>query len=234
METASGPKQRSPWFYVLLGCGGLLALMCLAGTIFALVVGKGMKSVAEGVSDPAKRQENALAQLGGIPPGYTVVGALSMFGLGKTTVLTDAPLDPDGGATLEGRVFMYRTQLMQKEQLAAMKDFFAGKPGDAFSLRQFNLSADPAALVKRTELTVDGRKLQVLVLHGVMNPMQSDAVGLTTGILFDCPDGAFRLGTWVQRDPPGTPRDAAPELTGTVGDEAELARFIKPINPCGR
>jgi hypothetical protein len=234
MET-SGPKQRSPWFYVLLGCGGLAALMCLAGTIFALVVGKQVKNVAEGVSDPAQKQKNALAQLGAIPPGYTVVASLVLpFGVGKTSVLTDSPLDPDGGVTLEGRIFMYRTQMMQKEQLGAIKDFFAGKPGDAFALRQVGLPTDPSAITKRTELTVDGRKLQVAVMHGPINPMQSDAVGLSTGILFECPDDVFRLGTWSQKDPPGDARAGEPSLAGTVGDEAEIARFIKPINPCGK
>ena len=32
METAS-PKQRSPWLYVLLGCGGLAGLICLGSMI---------------------------------------------------------------------------------------------------------------------------------------------------------------------------------------------------------
>ena len=42
METPSAsPKQRSPWVYVLLGCGGLAGLICL-GTM--AVVGFGVKA----------------------------------------------------------------------------------------------------------------------------------------------------------------------------------------------
>jgi hypothetical protein len=33
------PKESSPWLYVLLGCGAIVALMCLGSAVFALFLG---------------------------------------------------------------------------------------------------------------------------------------------------------------------------------------------------
>ena len=64
--------------------------------------------------------------------------------------------------------------------------------------------------------------------------MQGQAPGLTNAVLFDCPDEALRIGMWSQEDPAP---DVVPEklaLSDTVADEAQLARLLKPVNPCGR
>lgn len=236
METGSGSRQRSPWFYVLLGCGGLAGLMCLAGTIFVFFVGKQVKNVEAGVNDPAQKQKNAIAQLGAIPEGYNVVASLVLpFGVAKTSVLTDQPLTEDGGVPVDGngRIFMYRTQMMQKEQLAVVKDFFAGKPVDSFVLQQAGLTFEEKSIAKRSELTVEGRKLLLVVMHGAVTPMQPSVSGLNTVIFFECADDVFRLATWTQKDPVGDGK-GEPSLAGTVADEAEIAKFIKPINPCGK
>ncbi|MBL8910065.1 MAG: hypothetical protein JNM17_05090, partial [Archangium sp.] len=51
-ETAAAPKQRSPVFYILLGCGGLAGLICLGGAIVLFGIGKTVKDLGEGVTDP--------------------------------------------------------------------------------------------------------------------------------------------------------------------------------------
>jgi hypothetical protein len=42
------------------------------------------------------------------------------------------------------------------------------------------------------------------------------------------------VGVWTQADPDPTKAADELELAGTVADEAELAKFIKPVNPCGK
>ena len=204
-------------------------MLCLGGAIFVFFVGKQVKNIAEGVTDPQERQKNAVEQLGALPDGYSVVRSMSVFGALKTTVLTDQPLLGDGGFPSGGRVFNY-LRIMANEQNAQTRAFFDGSDPDGAAIQQ-GIKFDPKAVIKRGQLNVEGRKLFYVVTRG---RMEGQDLGLTNAVMFACPDDALRIGLWTQADP--SP-DVAPEkleLSGTVADEAQLARFLKPINPCGR
>jgi hypothetical protein len=234
MDNAPGQSQRSPWFYVLLGCGGLAGLICLGSAVFVLFVGKQAKNMVDGVNDPAARTRNAVEQLGAVPEGYNVVASMSMFGAIKLSVMSDQPLLPDGGATPGGRVFSYY-RLMSSDQNQASKDFLKGKSQDDAALKQGGVKIDAKNIIKRGELTVDGRKLYYTVARGRLEaPGAGEGDGLNNTVLFDCPDDALRVGVWTQSDPDPTKRADELELAGTVADEAELAKLIKPVNPCGK
>lgn len=234
MDNAPAQRQRSPWFYVLLGCGGLAGLLCLGGAIAVLFVGKQVKNMSEGVTDPDARAKNALEQLGALPDGYTVAASLSLFGAFKLTVLSDQPLLADGGVPADGRVFAYY-RIMANEQNQASKDFFAGKSQDDSALKQGGVKIDARSIIKRGELSVDGRKLYYVVARGRLDVAGGGGGDrLNNTVLFDCPDAALRVGVWSQLDPDPAKAADALDLAGTVGDEAQLARFIKPVNPCGK
>lgn len=232
METPA-PKQRSPWFYVLLGCGGLAALMCLGFTIFFLFIGKQVSNMAEGVTDPKEREKNARKQLGGLPEGYTVVASLSVFGMMDMTFLTDAPPLADGGVDMGPHTFNY-FRVFANENNKKTKDFFTGKETSAESLRQGGINLDVKDIAKRGQVTIDGRKVYYVVGRGTLNTGQSGAEGLLNSVMFDCPGDALYLGVWGQADPEPGKKIEELELGGTVADEAELAKFLKPINPCGK
>jgi hypothetical protein len=234
MDNAPAARQRSPWFYVLLGCGGLAGLMCLGGAIAVLFVGKQVKNMSDGVTDPDARAKNALEQLGALPEGYTVAASMSLFGALKLSVLTDQPLLPDGGVPADGRVFAFY-RIMANEQNRASKDFFTGKSQDDSALKQGGVKIDQGSIVKRGELSVDGRRLYYVVARGRLDVAGSGpADRLNNTVLFDCPDEALRVGVWSQLDPDPAKAGDALDLAGTVADEAQLARFIKPVNPCGK
>jgi hypothetical protein len=233
----AAPKQRSPWLYVLLGCGGLAALICL-GTM--VVVGLGVKAgkdMVDGVNDPEARQENALKQLGALPEGYTVVASLNMF-FAQTTILTDGQVLPDGGFVLgDGHTFKY-LRIMANENNKRAREFLQGKESaDSTALGQNGVNIDPKDIVKRGQLTIDGRKFSYVAARGPLETRANDGspeLGLNTAILFDCPGEQLQVGIWSQADP--APEKSAEELdlAGTVADEAQLAKFLKPMNPCGR
>jgi hypothetical protein len=236
MENPSaGPKQRSPWVYALLGCGGLAALMCLGSVIFVFVIGKGVKDTVAGVVDPTQRQENAVKQLGAIPEGYNVVASVSVFGLMQTTVLTDGAQLSDGGFELNPDAHFFGFfRVIGNDNSRAARDFLKGESDDAAAIERAGLSfkIENEDIIKRGQLTVDGRKLYWLASRSALNMGQESVEGLTTTVLFDCPSDALHVGIWRQTDPsPETPA-AELELAGTVADEAELARFLKPMNPC--
>lgn len=236
METpVAAPKQRSPWVYVLLGCGGLAGLICL-GTMMVIGFGvKAGKDMVDGVKDPAARQENALKQLGAIPEGYTVVASLSVFFM-QTTMLTDREMLPDGGFVLgDGHTFAY-FRVMANENNKKARDFLQGKETDPEALAKSGIKIDAKDIVKRGQLTIDGRKYSYVASRGTLDPGGPGAPepGLSNAILFECPGEQLQVGVWSQLDP--APQKSAEELdlAGTVADEAQLVKFLKPMNPCGK
>lgn len=232
MDPSETPKkQRSPWLYVLLGCGGLALLLCLGfggAVLFGVTKVRGM---AEGISDPTVKVENARKQLGGLPDGYSVVASLSIFGLMETTMLTDKPTE-DGGVAEGARLFQY-FHIIANENNKKTKAFFTGE-GDASSLRKSNINLKAEDILKRGQVTVDGRKLYYVATRGTMDTGSTRAEGLNNAVLFDCPGDALSMGVWSQPDPNPSAKPEELDLAGTVADEAELARFLKPIDPCGK
>lgn len=229
--TETPKKQRSPWLYVLLGCGGLAALMCLGFTVFFLFIAKKGSDMVAGVTDPTVKEENAKKQLGGIPEGYSVVASLSMFGLMDTTVLTNKATS-DGGIAEGARLFQF-THLIANENNKKTKAFFTGE-GDASALRQSNVNLKAEDILKRGQVTVDGRKLYYVATRGVMDTGTARNEGLNNAVLFDCPGDELSVGIWSQPDPNPEAKPDELDLAGTVADEAELAKFLKPVDPCGR
>lgn len=219
---------------MLLGCGGLGGLICLGGVVVLMFFGKCASDAKAGVEDPEARTKNAISQLGALPDGYTVVASMSFFVL-QTTVLTDTAIQADGGYLLgDGHTFAY-VRVMANENNKKARAFLSGKDGDPAALAQSGINIDEKDIVKRGQLTIDGRKFSYVASRAVVDGGGGKGVpGINNAILFDCPGDTLHMGVWSQRDPtPDAPNEAL-ELAGTVADEAELARFLKPMNPCGR
>jgi len=231
--------QRSPWLYVLLGCGGFALLSCLGvGAFFAFVYKKGADMVA-GVTDPKQREDNARKMLGSIPEGYYPAASLSFFGMVDMALLVDSPPLSDGGFDLtrdEGREFIYY-RVMASEQNKASKAFFTSDTTDTSALARQNIRIDASAIAKRGSFTLETRKFYYVASRGSVafgNGQQAQRQGLNTAVLFDCPGEQLHVGVWTQRDPDPSKSVQELDLTGTVADEAELKKFLSPIDPCGR
>lgn len=231
----AAPKQRPAWLYVLLGCGGLAGLICLGTMIVFGVIAKAGKDMVDGVNDPEARQQNAVKQLGALPDGYVVVASMSMFGALQSTVLTDGELLADGGFNPgAGHTFKY-FRVMANENNKASRDFLQGKQADPNALGNSGINIDTKAIVKRGQLTIDGRKYSYVAARSKMaGPQGGVEASLDSAILFECPGDQLQVGVWSQLDP--APEKSAEELdlAGTVADEAQLVKFLKPMNPCGR
>lgn len=231
METPVGRKQRSPWFYALLGCGGLAGLICLGTMGVMFTCGKALSDVKAGVENPEERQKNALKQLGALPEGYAVVASVNVFFM-QTTILTDGELLPDGGFDVgDGHVFRYFS-VMPNEKNKHARDFLSGKETDAEALARSGIRLDAKDVVKRGQLSIDGRKYAYIASRGVVDGTEPPTVSLNNAILFDCPGETLHVGIWSQQDPSPEKAAAEVDLTGTVADEEKLAHFLKPMNPC--
>jgi hypothetical protein len=235
MDNAPVPRQRSPWFYVLMGCGGLAGLLCLVVGACTIYGAKQVSDISQGVSDPRERLKNAVEQLGAIPEGYTVVASVSFMGMMKQTLLTDQPPLPDGGVPAGGRQFTY-LRVMANDRNQRDRAFLDGTDPEGTHLGEgAQLRLDPRTVFKRGQLVLDGRKLFYLVARLQDAGVSGVSVQpFASVVYFECPDQALRVGYWTQQDPAPDVKPEALHLEGTVADEAELARFLKPINPCGR
>lgn len=243
METAQ--KQRPAWLYVLIGCGSAAGLVCLVGALAAGYCAKSVNDLGKGVTDPAVRQENALKQLGALPDGYNVAMSASMFI--SVTMLTNAGALEDGGFSMDAttRNFMFQ-RVPSNDNNKPVRDFLSGKDTDSTAARNVNLQIDREQIVKRGSLTIDGRKFHYVASRAVgefrgmpqdpSQPPQQVQLErlLNNAVLFDCPGDVLYVGVWSQADPAPDKTKEELELAGTVADEAELARFLKPMNPCGR
>lgn len=248
METAQ--KQRPAWLYVLIGCGSAAGLVCLVGALAAGYCAKSVNDLGKGVTDPAVRQENALKQLGALPDGYNVAMSASMFI--SVTMLTNAGALEDGGFSMDAttRNFMFQ-RVPSNDNNKPVRDFLSGKDTDSTAARNVNLQIDREQIVKRGSLTIDGRKFHYVASRAMgdvrMTQDNQQIEGrnvkhtglgveqlLNNAVLFDCPGDVLYVGVWSQADPAPDKTKEELELAGTVADEAELARFLKPMNPCGR
>ncbi|MFO0597231.1 MAG: hypothetical protein U0228_18100 [Myxococcaceae bacterium] len=234
-QPAPAPKQRSPLFYVLIGCGGLAGLICLGGAVVLLGLGKVAKDVTAGMSDPEEMRKNATRQLGAVPEGYNVVASVNMFVL-EMTLLTDAPARPDGGFDLDDKhhTFTY-FEVMANQNNKTSRDFLMGKETDPQALARSGINIDAHDVIKRGQLNIDGRKVYWTATRGKLEMgAQAGTEGINTAVLFDCATDDMRVGVWSQKDPAPDKASDQLELAGTVADEAELVRFLKPMNPCAR
>lgn len=231
-------RQRSPWFYALLGCLALAGLICLGFTALGFGVFKFGRSITQGAADPTVRRENAIKQLGAVPEGYQVALSVSVMGFTEMTYLTTrAPLE-DGGFGEAGpgdRIFGY-LKLPTNESSAQAKASFADPKVavDDFSeqLARAGVNVRLTEELKRGALELEGRTLRWVAGRGVSAGPAGGGTALVTLVLFDCASDAMQVGMWQQGDAHPELPGSELELAGTIADEAELSRFLRQIDPC--
>lgn len=230
METAA-PKQRSPWLYVALGCGGAALLSCLG---LAAVFGFGafkLKDTFAGMNDPAKANEKAIKLLGTVPAGYSAQGSMNMFGLMEMVQLAEGELIEDGGMAEIERLFVFIVTTANDSN-AKQKAYFKGESNsDDAPMRAHEV-------LKRGNFTIEGLKIDYLVSRGELNMGNVKTTNtdqgpkLNTALLFECPGDKLYVGVWSMPDPAPEEPSKSLKLEGTVADEAELVPFLKQLTPC--
>ena len=232
-------KQRSPLFYVLIGCGGLMLLIFLGFVVMGLVLVKGAKDIAGGFTDPNQKAANVQKMLGTPPVGYHPLVTMSVPLFMDMAILGDQPMLPDAGFPEFDRQFIY-FRVIATEQSTKAKDFFNGNDDDTAALRGSGVNVDAKDILRRGSLkTASGGVVKYVATRGTMETQGNgrgggDArPGINTLMYFECVgDTAMRLGVWMMKDPSPDAPAADLQLSGTVADEGEIATFIKPLNPC--
>ncbi len=236
MEEAA-PKQRSPWFYVLLGCGGLAVAMCLgAGSCLGYGAYKAKDSIA-GMGDRTKAAQAAVSMLGTIPEGYVAAQSMNMFGLMEMAMLVKGDELPDGGFDNIEREFVILS-LIANDSSKDTKAYFMIAPGQPEPTDTSGMMR-AKEVIKRGNLTVASQKVYYVVSRGDLNVgpqnqrVKHEGNRLNTALLFDCPGDRLHLGVWSMEDPDPSKDAKSLDMSGTVGDEAQIAPFLKQMTPCG-
>ncbi len=240
-------KQRSPWVYGLMGCGGLAATICLGFTVMFAVCAKKAQNLGKGMTDPEAAKEQAVALLGALPEGYFAVSSFDIFVM-KIAILADEPPPKQPGTPFSPKRSFRFIHVVSNDNNAKVKSFFTDNGKDTAALENSGLSIRPEDIVKRGLLTTQGGKVHYVVANGVIRqpavpngaPAQGESpvddatlqTGLHAAFLFDCPGKGLDLGIWTMAMPDSVSSDASVGFAGTVADEAAMVRFLKPMKPC--
>jgi len=232
-------KQRSPLFYVAIGCGSLLALIVVGFLVAGLLLFRAGKGLVDGMTDPTQKAANVQKMLGTPPPGYFPMMTFSIPLMMDMAMLSDKEPLADGGFADFDRAFMY-FRVIANEQSNKAKDFFDGKDSDTSALKGSGVNVDAKDILRRGALkTGNGTMVKYVATRGTMDTQgqrrQEAKSGLNTVMYFECPrDSAVRMGVWMMKDSdPELPSNQL-QLEGTVADEGQIAAFIKPLTPCGK
>lgn len=231
-------KQRSPVFYVFMGCGLVILMMMLGGAVVCGGCYYKVQDMQKDLVDPARQAENAEKQLGALPKGYHPVSSLSFFGMMDMVVLGDRPPLADGGPDHDfERGFMF-FRVMANENARRAQAFFDDENGDAAGLRASGINVDAKDILKRgTAKTSTGTPVKWVATRGTLTTQNggTSREGLNTMMWFTCPqDQSMRVGVWMMGDPDPAKPAAELELVGTVADEDQVVPFILQLAPCGK
>jgi len=228
-------KQRSPLFYVAMGCGLMVLLMVVVVGVTCGGCLYEANKLGKGVMDPTQRDENVRKMLGKAPEGYYPIVTLPMPLVMDLAVLGDAPLIPDAGPPNFKRLFQY-WRIIDNENSRQMKDYFDGKDVSADVFRRNSVNVEVTDVIgKGVVKTGDGAKVRYVASRG---RMASDfergggAVHFNTLMNIECPDTSVRVVVWSEKDPAPDKPAGEVDPKGTVLDESAISALMVQITPC--
>ena len=222
---------------MLLGCGGFALLSCL---VVSAVVGFGAlkaKESLDGLVNRERATERAVKLLGAVPEGYVAISTFSIFSMMEMSVLAKGTELADGGLGDIEREFIY-VSMINSDTTAGTKAYFKGTSDSVTANGASGTMVRASEVIKRGNFTVDSRKIYYIVSRGALemananSSMHDGEVRLNTSMLFDCPDDRLHSAVWSMSDPDPKAEAKSLDLTGTVGDEAQLVPFLKQLTPC--
>lgn len=236
-------KQTSPWVYIGCGCAALVVLAMAGMAVMTYITYRQGKELAEGWSDPVKRESRAKAVLpyDTLPEGLYPMGTFSIPFFMDMAIFTDDP-PPAGSAPQKGneaggfkeRGFIYVKARQMGWKTRQLEDYVSGK-GPAPDWFDVKTKANRTEVLRRGEVEANGNKIVYTANRGEVTHDNRTTNGITTMMLFRCPnrDSRVRVGIWFGPDPaPDKPAQEL-DLAGTNADPEEIRRFAEHFRVCG-
>jgi hypothetical protein len=235
-------KQTSPWVYIGCGCAALVVLAMAGMAVMTYITYRQGKELAEGWSDPVKREARAKEVLpyDKLPAGYYPMGTFSIPFIMDMAMFTDDPppagSKPEHGKEAGGfkeRGFIYVKARQMGRKAHELEDYVTGK-GPAPDWLDAKAKVLEADVVRRGEVEASGNKIIYTASRGQVTHEGRTTNGITTMMLVGCPhrDRRIRVGIWFGPDPdPNKPKDEL-NLTGTNADPEEIRKFAEHFRFC--
>ena len=214
----------------LAGAGCLILMLLLLGALVTVSV-FAWRSYREHVlyeGDPEARTLQALEILGSrrLPDGYHAMAAMSMPGMLRAAVLSDASPGDDGRIDrFETGLFLY---LESRGAEITLDDLLNIWPGD-LELEAGNRLLQHA--IRRNGIEIDHVSTMATLIHG-----HRRLEGVYSEISFRCGvDGRKRAAVWFQTVPAGSTVHQLSTFTSLLGgpaDPSAVERFTADMDPC--
>ena len=223
-------KQRSPWFYVGIGCLALLVAALGAVAALGTLGYRKVREMEAQMKDPVARSREARRLLGAedLPEGYHPMAAFRIPLVMEMAMLSDAAPEPDGQPGKHPRnLFVYVNAFTAGADQQNLRDYLEGKRDDAEVLHRSGVDLERREVLRRGTLARADGRLRYVVQRGDVVMQGKRRPGLTTLGVFECGDTRLRMGIWTGPDPGN---DA---LAGSLADEAVIGPFFAHFKPCG-
>lgn len=243
MQPGAPKKQTSPWVYIGCGCAALVVLAMVVMAVITWITYRQGKELAEGWTDPVKREARAKEVLpyDKLPEGYYPMGTISIPYFMDMAMFTDDPPvpgskpergDETGGFKDRGFIYVKARQMGRKTR--QLEDYVSGK-GPAPDWLDVKPRVNQADVLRHGEVEANGNKIVYTASRGEVNHDGRTTNGITTMMLFGCPnkDRRVRVGIWFGPDPDPEKPSKELDLTGTNADPEEIRRFAEHFRFCG-
>lgn len=242
MQPTPPKKATSIWVYLGCGCAALVVLAMAAMAAMTFFAYRQGKELAEGWSDPAKREARAKEVLpyDKLPEGYYPMGTFSIPFFMDMALFTDDPppagAQPEHGKEAGGfkdRGFIYVKARKVGRKAQELEDYVSGK-GKAPDWLDAKAKINESDVVRRGEVEVDGNKVAYTASRGKVTHDGRTTDGITTMMLLGCPsrDSRIRVGIWFGPDPDPSKPTAETDFTGTNADPEEIRKFAEHFRYC--
>lgn len=227
----SSREGRSPWVWILLGCGGLILIAVVIIGIGTFSAFKFAKNMEKEMQDPELRETNGLAALNAtsLPDGYHVsMNMQAPFGFLNMVVLADGEPKGGPGVSFDGdHIFFY---IEGPGWDSDWKEFTRGGEPPLGDLSALNVNVGRSDKLGDGSVTVNGMETFYSVRRGELSGQgYASDDGLFTVLMIRCPEGdtRSRIGLWG-----GLPSEDPNSLAGTPGDPQEIEAFLSHFNLC--
>jgi hypothetical protein len=221
------PRRRSPWKFVGLGCGALVAAAVVAFVAFLYVGQRMAREVREQMTDRSSRR-TAVRELLGVtrfPEGYEPVLGLSVPLLGRVAILEGSQDAP--GSTPRG-MFLYLDRAQSRRP--------AGQDDDLRRMLALRgLAFERVEPLASGRLPVGDATFAYRTLRArIETRAGSGWPALAALVDFRCPlpDDRVRYAAWIEPAPgPDAPTSEDP-LADTPADPEALVAYLSHFRPC--
>lgn len=216
----------------ILGCSGVAVVLTIVVGYFFFIQAK---KFGESIANPEPKAKELLG-VEAMPEGYYANFAMAIPFLMEMVIISNeetnfADQDGDSHQNIGKKGFFYFKFIELGKNKGKLKDYFDGKSNDDRVLKEFGVNVDTDEILDRGTFQFDGNDVYFFTQRGGFNAGGGSANGLSTLMLFQCPnDSKMRMGIFFGPNNQEASDEAV--TTGTAADINEVQTFMSGFKFC--